>query len=82
MTAQAGHLWTKHKDKEGTRRLVDKEMHGALDSNGKGEVAYDSESDTEVTVLQTPWALSPALLVHIKSFTPRQFTKGCIHLKR
>jgi len=38
----------KHKDKEGTRKLVDREMHSALDSDGKGEVAYDSESDTEL----------------------------------
>jgi len=49
---QAGHLWLKHKDKEGTRKLVDREVHNALDSTGGGEVAYDSDSDTEVHPLQ------------------------------
>ncbi len=76
MAAQAGHLWTKHKDKEGTRRLVDKEMHGALDSNGKGEVAYDSESDTEVTVLQAPWALPRPCLCTLSPPHPANSPRG------
>ena len=48
---QAGHLWAKHKHREGTRRLVEREMHTALDSNDNREVAYDSDSDTEVRSL-------------------------------
>jgi hypothetical protein len=44
----------KHKDKEGTRKLVEREMHNALDSTNRDEVAYDSESDTEVHSSQHP----------------------------
>jgi len=55
----------KHKDKEGTRKLVDREMHSALDSAGKGEVAYDSESDTEV-----PHPFSPPLPLPLAAWSP------------
>lgn len=41
-------MWLQHKDREATRKLVDREMQHVLDAKGSGTAAYESDGETEV----------------------------------